>query len=73
MDPLYQVPLGIPVHCVHGVGDDVVPITQSRTYVRAATDVGARAELTEVRGDHFTVIDPATEAWRQTLDILDGL
>jgi hypothetical protein len=41
--------------------------------VRVATDAGARAALTEVQGDHFTVIDPTTDAWRQTLEILDAL
>jgi acetyl esterase/lipase len=72
-DPMQQVPLGIPVHCVHGVGDEVVPIAQSRTYVLAARDAGATADLTEVQGDHFTLIDPTSLAWRQTLSILDGL
>jgi acetyl esterase/lipase len=73
VDPLHQAPLGIPLHCVHGVDDDVVPIAQSRTYVRAATGAGADARLTEVQGDHFAVIDPDTDAWRGTLAILDGL
>jgi acetyl esterase/lipase len=73
LDPLHQVPLDLPVHCVHGVGDDVVPIAQSHTYVRAATEAGATARLTEIQGDHFTLIDPATDAWRQTLSILDGV
>jgi acetyl esterase/lipase len=73
LDPLHQVPLDVPVHCVHAVDDDVVPVTQSRAYVAAATNAGARAELTEVRGDHFTVIDPASEAWRQTLEILERI
>lgn len=73
VDPLHQVPLDVPVHCVHAVGDDVVPIAQSHTYVRAATEAGGRAQLTEVEGDHFTVIDPDSDAWRQTLAILDLL
>jgi acetyl esterase/lipase len=72
-DPLHQVPLEVPVHCIHAVGDDTVPISQSRTYVRAATDAGADAVLTEVQGDHYTLIDPATDAWTRTLAILDGL
>jgi acetyl esterase/lipase len=72
-DPLHQVPLDVPVHCVHAADDDTVPIAQSQRYVRAATAAGARAVLTEVEGDHFTVIDPATEVWRQTLTTLDGL
>jgi len=73
VDPLHQVPLDVPVHCVHSIGDDTVPIAQSRTYVEAVTQAGGRATLTEIRGDHFTVIDPDAEAWQQTLTILDGL
>jgi acetyl esterase/lipase len=73
VDPARQIPLDVPVHCVHGVADDTVPVRQSRAYVRMATAAGARAALTEVAGDHFVVIDPRSEAWRQTLDILEGL
>lgn len=71
-DPIAQVPLDIPVHCVHGLADDVVPVSQSRTYVAAATQAGACAELTEVDGEHFVVIDPSSAAWRLTLEIIDG-
>jgi fermentation-respiration switch protein FrsA (DUF1100 family) len=73
LDPIRQVPLDIPVHCIHGTGDTTVPISQSRDYVAAATAAGAVAELTEVAGDHFSVIDPESDAWRQTLTILAGL
>ena len=72
-DPARNLPLDVPVHCVHGVDDDVVPVSQSRSYVAAARAAGATAELTEVPGDHFVVIDPAGDAWAQTLVILDGL
>jgi fermentation-respiration switch protein FrsA (DUF1100 family) len=73
VDPIRQVPLGVPVHCVHGRADDVVPVSQSRAYVAAATSAGATAELTEVEGDHFVVIDPGSSAWRRTLEILNEL
>jgi acetyl esterase/lipase len=74
LDPLAQVPLDVPVHCVHGSLDDVVPLSQSRAYVAAARAAGATAELTVIEGgDHFVVIDPASQAWRRTLAILDGL
>ena len=73
VDPARQVPLDVPVHCVHGRADDTVPVSQSRGYVAAATAAGARAELTEVDGDHFVVIEPATDAWRLTLEILESL
>jgi acetyl esterase/lipase len=72
-DPMHHVPLEVPVHCVHGVDDDVVPVSQSRAYVAAARAAGATAEVVEVTGDHFVVIDPAHDAWTRTLGILDGL
>jgi acetyl esterase/lipase len=73
LDPIQQVPLDIPVHCIHGTGDTTVPVSQSRGYVAAASAAGAAAELTEVAGDHFVLIDPASGPWRQTLAILDRL
>jgi acetyl esterase/lipase len=73
VDPLSQVPLDVPVWCVHGDADDVVPISQSTSYVDAATAAGATAELVRVDGDHFTVVDPGSEAWARTLAILDSI
>jgi acetyl esterase/lipase len=73
VDPIRQVPLDVPVWCVHGTGDATVPISQSRSYVAAAEAAGASAKLVEVAGDHFVVIDPASEAWARTMSILDTL
>jgi acetyl esterase/lipase len=73
VDPRQQLPLGVPVWCVHATDDDTVPVSQSREYVAAATAAGAQAELVEVAGDHFVVIDPAHDAWRRTVEILDGI
>jgi acetyl esterase/lipase len=72
-DPLRQVPLDVPVWCVHGTLDDTSPITQSRDYVAAATAAGATAELVEVPGDHYVMIDPGSAAWGRTMEILDRL
>jgi acetyl esterase/lipase len=73
VDPRQQLPLDVPVWCVHATDDDTVPISQSLDYVAAATAAGAQATMVEVDGDHFVVIDAASEAWRQTLSILDGI
>lgn len=70
LDPLRCVPLGVPVWCVHGTDDDVVPIGQSRAYVAAARAAGGSAELVEVPGDHLAVVDPDSPAWARTLDLL---
>ena len=72
-DPVARIPLAVPVRCVHGTADDVVPLAQSSVYVERATAAGADATLTEVDGDHFVVIDPTSSAWKQTLEILAAL
>lgn len=71
VDPIRQVPLGVPVWCVHGADDTVVPPSQSRAYVDAAVAAGGDAELLEVPGDHFAVIDPSAAAWARQLTLLD--
>ncbi|GAB3198930.1 alpha/beta hydrolase [Nocardioides hungaricus] len=68
VDPIRMLPLDVPVWCVHGRDDDIVPIGQSRAYVAAGD-----AELVVVDGDHFTVIDPESNAWARILAILDGI
>ena len=73
VDPQQQLPLDVPLWCVHGRADDIVPISQSEGYVTAATEAGARAELVAVDGDHFVVIDTGSDAWKQTLAILDTI
>ena len=70
VDPIRMLPIDVHVWCVHGTGDDVVPISQSRSYVAAAGD---GATMVEVEGDHFTVVDPDSDAWARTLAIVDRL
>lgn len=72
-DPAQQLPLAVPVWCVHGAADANVPISQSVDYVEQATAAGGVAELVEVEGDHFVVIDPASDAWTAQLEILDSI
>ena len=72
-DPTALVPLDVPVRCVHGTSDDTVPVSQSVDYVARATAAGGDAELVEVEGDHFVVIDPTSDAWVKTLELLETL
>lgn len=72
-DPTAVIPLAVPVHCVHGTSDGTVPLSQSVDYVERAIAAGAPAQLTEVDGDHFAVIDPNSPAWARTVEILDSL
>lgn len=72
-DPAALIPLAVPVRCIHGTSDDIVPPSQSSDYVARARAAGADAELVAVDGDHFVVIDPGSMAWRRTLEVLDDL
>lgn len=72
-DPMTQIPLSVPVRCIHGVDDDIVPISQSIGYVERAKQAGGDAELIRVEGDHFVVINPSSQAWVRTLKVLEAL
>ncbi|NPC96925.1 S9 family peptidase [Nocardioides sp. zg-DK7169] len=72
-DPTAQLPLAVPVRCVHGRADDVVPLTQSERYVARAGAAGGDARLVVVEGGHMDLVDPASPAWARTLAVLDGL
>ena len=63
----------MPVWCVHGTEDETVPFSQSARYVAQAQEAGARAELIEVFTDHMAVFDPSTQAWSESMRILDRL
>lgn len=71
--PIEWLPLGVPTLCVHSPDDGNVPISQSQTFVAAATEAGDEAELETVEGDHFAVIDAEDPAWTVVLDWLDRL
>jgi len=67
---------GVPVRCIVGEDDDIVPADQASSYVTAARAVGARrteAEVVRVPGDHFALIDPSTPAWTTIVDQLRDL
>ena len=72
-DPTRQIPLDVPVWCVHGIDDGAVPPSQSRNYVARARAQGAEARLIEVTGDHFALIDTESSAWAKTVDIFEVL
>ena len=57
-DPMALLPTGVRTACIHAPGDDLVPISQSETYV-AASDT---AELVTFSGGHFEHLDPASRA-----------
>jgi hypothetical protein len=62
--PIELVPLGVAQRILHGVNDDVVPISISRAYVAAARKAGDDATIQEIgAAGHFELIDPRSKAW----------
>jgi len=72
-DPQQQLPLDVPVTCLHAPDDVDVPISQSRGYVEAAAAAGATVDLVEVTGGHFDLIRPGSQAWARVVAVLDAL
>ena len=73
--PIEHVGDGARVACVHGVADDVVPISQSQRYRDAAVAAGDPVSLISLPGvGHMELVDPGHEAWRicraQVLEML---
>mgnify|MGYP001240829494 CR=1 FL=1 len=48
---------------IHGKGDDQVPWTQSESYARAMDAKGADVQKLWLPGDHFSIIDVASDDW----------
>ncbi|MCU1497000.1 MAG: hypothetical protein JWM47_953 [Acidimicrobiales bacterium] len=67
VSPIERLPLGIPVRCVHGRRDDIVPLDQSERFVTAALAAGDDAVLAAFDGDHFDVVDAAHPSWAATV------
>jgi acetyl esterase/lipase len=70
-DPVRLLPTGAAVLCVHGAGDDVVPVAQSERYAAAATAAGDVVDVRVLPGDHMLLIDPAGAAWQLVRDWLE--
>jgi acetyl esterase/lipase len=72
-DPIATVPAPAHILCLHSRNDDEVPFSYSQRYVAAAVNAGGTAALIETTGDHYTLIDPATNDWRAAANALPDL
>jgi acetyl esterase/lipase len=74
--PIELLPMGARQVLVHGVADDIVPVSQSEAFVQRAEKLGDRPALVKLDGTaHFELIDPESKAWpsvaRAVLSLLD--
>jgi acetyl esterase/lipase len=69
-DPTELVPTGVRSVLLHGIGDDVVPVSQSEAYHLAARRAGDDCSLERLEGDHNIHLDPKSEACQRMRDAL---
>ncbi len=73
LNPVDNPPIS-PVLIIHGEQDDEVPHEQSETYSRVMKAKGADVQKLWLPGDHFSIIDVASDDWLvQQNAILDWL
>ena len=73
LNPVDNPPIS-PVLIIHGEQDDEVPLEQSETYTRVMKAKGADVQKLWLPGDHFSIIDVASDDWLVQLNaILDWL
>ena len=69
-----DMPPQSPVLLFHGERDEEVPIEQSETYARAMKAKGCDVQKVWLPGDHYSIIDAASDDWLVQQDaILDWL
>jgi 3-dehydroquinate dehydratase-2 len=61
--PTRVTPAGVPTTAVHGTEDDIVPIRHTRL-------LAAEAEVLEIDGGHFDLLDPSKSHWEWVADRL---
>ncbi|MCW2865996.1 MAG: alpha/beta hydrolase [Marmoricola sp.] len=71
-DPALLTPATCPVVAVQAADERVIPTDQAADYVRVATRAAGRASAVTVPGDHFTLIDPDSAAWRRIQGLVEG-
>lgn len=66
--PIHRIPTAIPMHCIHGSLDTLVPVSQSELYVAAASAAGDQAALTIVPGeDHVAFLETGSQSWQRSV------
>jgi acetyl esterase/lipase len=66
--PIELLPTGTKQVLVHGIADDIVPVSQSEKFVERAEQLGEHPTFLELSGvGHFELIDPESDAWARVV------
>jgi acetyl esterase/lipase len=72
--PVDLLPTGGRQVLLHGTADNIVPISQSESFVRRAKEVGNDTTFVKLDGvGHFELIDPESSAWRTVAETVLNL
>ena len=69
INPIANLPIS-PVLLIHGKTDTEVPWTQSESYASAIEADGEEIQKLWLPGDHFSIIDVASDDWLAQLDTI---
>jgi acetyl esterase/lipase len=70
--PAARVPIGVPLLCVHGGADGVVPVSMSRRFAEKARLAGDDCELLVFEDEeHMGHIDPDNPMWQAAAEWLE--
>ncbi len=74
LSPIGLVPIGVPVHLVHGAADPIVPVLQSQAFFDRTRAARGAAQLFIVPdAGHFDLVAPSSEAWKQVMRSIRAL
>jgi dipeptidyl aminopeptidase/acylaminoacyl peptidase len=62
LNPISNLPK-CPILLIHGKNDEEVPWSQSEAYIRALKAQGEEVQTLWLPGDHFSIIDVASDDW----------
>ena len=65
-----DLPAQTSVLVIHGKSDVDVPWTQSESYVRAMNAKGVSVQKLWLPGDHYSIIDVASDDWLSQMDVI---
>ncbi len=70
-DPTRLVPAHSPVTAFHALEDELVPMSQSISYVAADRAAGGNAQFAKVPGSHLQLVQTDKPAWQIIRQVLD--
>jgi pimeloyl-ACP methyl ester carboxylesterase len=74
VSPIERLPVGVPIHLVHGDRDPIVPLAITNDFATRAKAAGDRVDVTTITGaGHFELVAPQSSAWSAIVAAFQGI